>query len=129
MILQLGSFQFTTNMSYETLERVDGWRWESVPIVGDFPILQFAGKDSPSITFSGDRWEYVATGDQVQTLEDLANETEPLPLTGDSGKFYGFFVIEELRRREEFFRPGQVTGIKSSWTLTLKFYGEKKERL
>ena len=100
-----------------------------MPIVGDFPILQFAGKDTPSITFSGDWWNYRASGDEVQTLEDLANETEPMPLTGDNGRFYGFFVIEQLRRRESFFRPGQVTGIKSEWTLTLKFYGEKKERL
>ena len=129
MIVQLGNFQFSTNMSYDVLDRVSGWRWESVPIIGDYPILQFAGKETPSITFSGDWWNYVATGDEVQTLEDLANETEPLPLTSDQGFFYGFFVIESLRRREEFFRPGQHSAIKTEWTLTIKFYGEKKERL
>ena len=129
MIIQLGSFQFSTNMSYETLERTSGWRWEGVPIAGDYPILQFAGKETPSITFSGDRWEYMATGDEVQTLEDLANETEPLAVTDDQGKFHGFWVITSLRGRGEGFRRGQESAIKTSWTLTLKYYGHKKERI
>lgn len=129
MIIQLGSFQFSTNMSYDTLERVAGWRWEGVPIAGDYPILQFAGKETPSITFSGDWWNYVAKGDEVQTLEDLANETEPLAVTDDQGKFHGFWVIESLRGRGEGFRQGQQSAIKTSWTLTIKFYGNKKERI
>ena len=129
MLIQIGNFQFSTNMSYETLERVAGWRWESVPIAGDYPILQFAGKETPSITFSGDWWHYVATGDEVQTLEDLGNETEPLALTGDNGHFYGFWVIESLRRRESIFRAGQHSAVKTGWTMTLKFYGNKKERI
>ena len=116
-------------MSYETLERASGWRWEGVPIAGGYPILQYSGQDSPSITFSGDRWEYMATGDEVQTLEDLANETEPLAVTDDQGKFHGFWVIESLRRRGEGFRRGQESAIKTSWTLTLKFYGHKKDRI
>lgn len=128
MIIQLGQFQFSTEMGYETLERAANWRWEEVPVVGDSPILQFAGAEASTITFSGTWWNYVATGDDVQTLEDLANETQPLALTGDNGHFYGFWVIEGLRRREAFFRPGQHSALKNEWTLTLKFYGQTKER-
>lgn len=129
MILQLGNFQFRTDFSYDTLERSVGWRWEGVSIAGDYPILQFAGKDTSTVTFSGDWWNYVSNGDEVQTLEDLANMTEPLALTGDNGHFYGFWIIESLRRREEVFRPGQHSAVKTAWTLTIKFYGTKKERI
>ena len=132
MILQLGNFQFEVNnadgISYQTLERAAAWKWEEVPIAGDYPILQLAGKESPTITFNGVWFNYYATTDKVQTIEDLANETQPLALTGDDGHFYGFWVIVSLRRSEEVFRPGQRSAIKTGWTLSLKFYGKTKER-
>lgn len=125
MILQLGQFQFSTQMGYETLERVSQWNWEAVPIAGDTPRLQFARKEAPTLTFSGTWWNYIATGDEVQTLEDLANETQPLALTGDNGHFYGFWVITSLRRQSAFFRPGQHSALQNQWTLSLTFYGNQ----
>lgn len=128
MILQIGNHQFDIDLSYETLERAAAWEWGEVPIVGDYPILQNVRKESPTLTFTGQWFNYVATGDRVQNLEDLGNEGEPLAVTGDTGFFYGFWVIQSLRRAEEVFRPGQHSAIKTQWTLSLKFFGDKKER-
>ena len=128
MIIQLGQHQFDTELGYETLERMSAWRWAEVPIIEDYPILQFAHKEAPTITFSGQYFNYVATGDRVESLEDLGNETEPLPLTGDDGVFYGFWVVTSLRRRESIFRPGQQSAIQNAWTLSLTYYGETKTR-
>lgn len=132
MILQLGNFQFEVHdpngISYQTLERASAWKWEEVPIAGDYPILQLGGKESPTITFNGVWFNYYAATDKVQSIEDLGNETEPLALTGDDGHFYGFWVIVSLRRSEDVFRPGQRSAIKTEWTVSLKFYGKTKER-
>ena len=128
MLLQLGDFQFDTDLGYETLQRISEWRWAEVPISGDYPILQFAGKETPTITFSGTWFNYDAERDRVQSLEDEANKTQPLALTSDDGKFHGFWVITSIRRNEEFFRPKQRSAIKNDWTLTIAFYGNKKVR-
>ena len=125
MILQIGTVQFSTHMSYQDLERVTRWRWEEVPVVGFTPQLQYAGKDAPTMTFSGTRWEYTSESDVVEQFETLADEQKPLPLTGDTGRYYGLWTIVELRRNGEIFRPGQHSAIKTGWTLTLKFYGER----
>ena len=128
MLVQIGSHQFDTDLGYETLDRVSEWRWQPVNIVGDTPILQYSGKDAPTITFDGQWYNYVGDADKVQSLEDLADESEPLALTDDRGKFHGFWVIKSLRRREAFFRPGQATGIQTDWTLSLVYYGKTKDR-
>ena len=129
MILQIGNHQFDVDMSYETLERVSTWEWSEVAIVGDYPILQNVRKSAPTISFTGLWFNYVATGDRVQDLEDLANTGEPLSVTSDQGFFFGFWVIESLRRSEAVFRPGQHSAIKNEWTLSLKFFGNTKERV
>ena len=128
MIIQLGNLQFSTDMGYETLDRVYAWQWAEVPIVGDYPILQFAYKEAPTITFEGTWYNYVAIKDEVQKLVNMGNESEPLPLTSDQGVFYGFWVIKSLSRQEEFFRPKQHSAIKNAWTMTIAFYGNTKTR-
>ena len=129
MILQIGNHQFDVDMSYETLERAASWEWGEVSIVGDYPILQNVRKHAPTLSFTGQWFNYVATGDRVQALEDMANEGEPLSVTSDQGFFYGFWVIESLQRNEAVFRPGQHSAIKTEWTLVLKFYGQTKDRV
>ena len=128
MILQLGGeIQFSTHHSYEILSRMTAWRWEEVQIVGSTPLLQYAGKNSPTLTFSGTRWEYTAQGDAVEQFETLADSAKPFPLTGDTGRYYGLWTITELRRDEEIFRPGQISAVSTAWTLTLKYYGERPD--
>ena len=86
-----------------------------MPIVGDYPILQNVRKEAPTLTFTGQWFNYVATGDRVQNLEDLGNEGEPLAVTGDTGFFYGFWVIQSLREvRRRFFVPVSIPQSKRS---------------
>ena len=127
IILQIGEVQLSTHMSYETLSRITSWRWEEVPIIGSTPLLQYGGKDAATITFSGTRWEYTDVGDALEQFETLADSREPQPLTGDSGRYYGLWTITELRRDEEIFRPGQISAVKTGWTITLKYYGERPD--
>ena len=127
MILQIKDFQFSVNMSYETLQRAMGWRWEEVKIVGTTPKLQFAGKDSPAMTFEGTWWNYSATGDNVASIESLADAGEPLSVTGDNGFYYGKWVITRITRAEEFFRPGQHSSIKTVFTISMKFHSDSPD--
>lgn len=127
MVLQIGSHQFEVNFSYETLERMTRWRWEEVPIIGSTPLLQYSGKDSPTMTFRGTWFNYTANNDRVQSIEALADEAEPLAVTGDQGFFYGTWVITGLQRNEEIFRPGQHSAIRTDWIISMKYYGESPD--
>lgn len=130
MIIQIGSLQFETlsadAFSYHQLERNSNWKWAEVPIVESTPLLQYEGKGAPTIDFSGTLIEYHATRDRIQSIEDLADTKEPLAVTGDDGTFYGFFVIVSVRRNETIHRPNQRVGVQTEWTVSLKFYGNRK---
>ena len=64
----------------------------------------------------------------MQDIEDIANETQPLYLTDDQGKAYGFWVIEKFSVLGKFFRYGQEAPIKNAWTLEIKYHGENGDR-
>lgn len=132
MIIQIGPAQFETlsadAFSYHQLERMSQWRWEEVPIIENTGILQFAGKDNPTMTFSGTLIEYHAERDRLKSIEDLADEKQPLAVTGDDGTFYGFYVITALRENGTIYRPGQRTAVMTEWTISIQFYGNKKEQ-
>ena len=124
MILQLGDLQFETDTSYDELQRATGWRWEEIPILGELPVLHFSHIEAPTLRFKGTWWNYVATGNKMTDIEDIANEKKPLYLTDDQGKAYGFWVIEKFSVLGKFFRYGQEAPIKNAWNLEIKYYGE-----
>lgn len=127
MIVQLGLVQFDVNFGYETLEQTRRWVWSNVDVIGDYPILQFAGKTA-ELSFQGTYYNYVADADAPIQLEELAEAGESHGLTDDLGNFYGFWVITALSRAERFFRAEQKTGLQTRWNLTLQYYGKTKER-
>lgn len=127
MLIQLGQFQFSVKFGYNSLERTRQWEWSEVPIISDDPILQFSGR-TREISFEGTYWEYRGDGDEVEALEQIADNASPLGLTDDRGHFYGFWVISSLSRTERHFRREQKLGLRTDWNLRLKFYGDTKER-
>ena len=122
-ILQIGQHQWGTELGYDQLEKISQWKWPEIPIVGSTPLLHYAGKESPSITFEGTYFNYAAVGDRVESLEALGDAAVPHSVTGENGRFYGFFVVTNLRRLEETFRFGQESAPKNRYSLTLKYYG------
>ena len=123
MILQIGNFQFDIDLSYEMLARVAAFKWDEVPLIGTTPSLQYTGREASTLTFTGQWFNYREQGDRVQTLEDIAAAGEPLAVTGDTGHFYGFWVITSVGRDETVFRPGQHSAVKTEFTIGMKFYG------
>ena len=124
MILQLGEFQFESDMSYEQLQRETAWQWEEIPILGEFPVLQFSNPKAPMLNINGTWWNYSRNQNRLLDIEVVANEKRPLFLVDDSGNGYGFWVIEKLSAQGSIFRYGQAAPIKNMWTLQLKYYGE-----
>ena len=129
MILVIGSLIFDVDLSYQTLQRATHWRHEEVPIVGTTPLLQYSGKESSVISFQGVWFNYRAKGDRVESIEALADAGEPLSVTHDSGEYLGLWVITGLVRDSEIFRPGQVSGIRTAFTISMKYYGETPDPL
>ena len=129
MILVIGSLTFDVDLSYQTLQRATQWRHEEVPIVGTTPLLQYSGKNPPTLEFRGTWWNYRSKGDRVESIEALADAGEPLSVTHDSGEYLGLWVITGLVRDSEVFRPGQVSGIRTDFTISMKYYGETPDPL
>ena len=123
MIIQLGNFQFSiSNVSYDAIQRATRWKWAEVPIVGSVPSLQYVGKESPTINISGTMFNYIARGDEIQALKNLADTTDPLQLTGDDGVFYGYFVIKSISEQHSVFRAKQTSPVKNEWSMELIFH-------
>ena len=124
MIVQIGSFQFNIEASYDTLSKESSWEWAEIGILENAPSLQLTGKAAERITLSGTFFNYEKTGDYAESLYDLADAGEALGLTDDSGVFYGFWVVESLKRTGTIFRKEQEAAIKTTWELSLKKYGD-----
>ena len=126
MIIQIGDHQWNVNFGYNALEWTRSYTWAGVPILGNYPNLQFTAK-SREIAFSGAYWNYVADADAPADIEAIADEAKPMGMTDDLGNFYGYWVIVSITKSEEHFRPGQKTGLRTEFDVRMRYYGEEAE--
>lgn len=126
VMMKLGSFKFSIyTAAYQQLTRTYGWVWGSTNRFGNTSILQYTGKDNPTINLPGviyPEFENVGT-EQIKELVALGDAAKPHLMTSGLGDVMGYWVVTGLRETEDKHIAAGIP-IKQTFSLDLKFYGQ-----
>ncbi|MBD59030.1 MAG: oxidoreductase [Citromicrobium sp.] len=124
MLLALGQFTFEIGTAaFLELSRRREWRHEAGDRIGVAPAYQALGPGAEPISLTG----IVAPGisgkhSALDTLEEMGDANEALPLVDARGRIYGQFVITALdRKTTEFLGTGEAR--RADFTLELTRVG------
>ncbi len=109
MMMSFGTFVFSmSTAAYQELQRQQAWRYGAGERVGARAALQFLGPGEDTIQLAGlIAPELTGTRASLDTLRDLADGGEALPLVDGAGKVYGNYVIQQLAETSSlFFKDG-----------------------
>lgn len=105
MLMSLGMFAFEIGtLPYQELQRRTDWRHASTSRVGVRAARQFLGPGEDRISLSG--WiapEFAGDPVSLETLRELGDQGEALPLVDGRGNVFGAFVIVGVDERQGYF--------------------------
>ena len=106
-MMTLGTFVFSLpTLAYQQLQRSNEWRHPGSDRVHARPAYQFVGTGEETIQLSGAVAKELTAGEpSLNTLRDLAEDGNPLPLVDGRGYVYGAFVIKTLSETQGLFFP------------------------
>lgn len=129
MMMILGVYRFcVSNASYQSLKRQTEYKWQEVGRIGAEPALQFTGKGLETIELEGVIYPQFKGGlRQVTLMRAEAGLGTPLMLISGNGFAFGKWCIASVSENQSvFLKDGSPRKIE--FTMTLKKYGEDKER-
>ena len=119
-MMTLGTFVFSLpTLAYQQLQRSNEWRHPASERVGTRPAHQYVGPGEETIELSGTVAKELTAGEpSLNTLRDLAEVGQPLPLVDGRGYVYGAFVIKSINETQTlFFKDGAARGLEFSLSL------------
>lgn len=120
MLMSLGMFGFELpTLAYDRLARSTDWRHAQTQRLGARPARQFLGPGDDTFRLAGCLAPEVA-GDRfaLQTLRDMGDEGEALPLVDGSGVVHGLFFIVRVDEEQQAFLQDGVAR-KTDFTIEL----------
>jgi len=119
-MMTLGTFVFSLpTLAYQQLQRSNEWRHAASERVHARPAHQYVGPGEETIELSGTVAKELTAGEpSLNTLRDLAEDGQPLPLVDGRGYVYGAFVIKGISETQTlFFKDGAARGLEFSLSL------------
>lgn len=120
MMMTLGTFVFSLpTLAYQQLQRQNEWRHAASERVGARAAHQYVGPGEETIDLSGTIAPELTDGEiSLNTLRDLAEDGQPMPLVDGRGYVYGAYVIKSISEGKTlFFRDGAARKIEFSMSL------------
>lgn len=135
-MLKVGPFVFSiSSAAYQTLQRVDHYRWVGIERIGNELASQFMGPGERTITLTGVVYTLFDAGRapvnpgavvgirQIDQIRGVADMATPLMVTDGMGMTYGRWVILNVKETKSgFFDHGAPR--KQEFDLTMRFYGK-----
>lgn len=135
--MKLGPFVFSINTAaYQTLQRQDSYRWQSVDVIGSELAHQYTGPGERTLSLQGVVYTHydagrqpfssdvVGTG-QIDSLRGVADSGAPMILTDGRGRAYGRWIVTSLSNKESIFFDNGAPK-KQEFDLSLTFYGNRR---
>ncbi|UXC90116.1 phage tail protein [Sphingobium sp. RSMS] len=100
-LMALGMFLFQIpTLAYDELQRKTDWRFAMASRVGTRDAAQFLGVGDETVSLSGSVYAEISDGRvSLDTLREMGNAGEALPLVGGDGTVFGNFIIRSLDER------------------------------
>lgn len=123
-MMGLGPYRFSLNTAaYQSLERMDEYRWQSQDRIGRHPAMQYIGAGHTTVTLDGVIYPHFRGGlGQIQAMRGAAILGTPLVLVSGGGRIFGFFVILSVEETQTVFLANGAPR-KQEFAITLKSYG------
>ena len=126
VMLLLGNFAFSVNTAaYNQLAREASWNWSEQARIGQQSLLQYTGKNGRTVRIEGESHAFFGKSgtEAVNTLYELADQTEPQLLVSGVGDVLGWWVVVHFSDTTDRFLPGGGHRNKK-WSLELKHYAD-----
>jgi len=109
-LMALGMFVFEiSSLAYGELQRRADWRHARSARIGARDATQFVGPGEETICLQGSVFTEIADGPaSIDTLREMADQGEALPLVNGDGVVLGTFVITALDERQRAFHDNGV---------------------
>ena len=132
--MKYGPFVFSINTAaYQTLQRQDSYRWQTVEVIGTELAHQYMGPGERTISLSGIVFTHYDAGrapfspqvvgtEHINSLRGVADAGSPMMLTDGRGRSYGRWVVTALSNSETIFMDNGAPK-KQEFDLSLRFYG------
>ena len=100
-LMALGMFLFQIpTLAFDELQRKTDWRFAMSGRVGTRDAAQFLGVGDETVSLSGSVYAEISDGAvSLDTLRDMANTGEALPLVSGAGAVFGNFIIRSIDER------------------------------
>jgi len=104
-LMALGLFVFEiSTLAYRELQRRTDWRHARTSRIGARDATQFVGPGEETICLQGAVYTEIADGPaSLETLREMADQGEALPLVAGDGTVLGTYVITALDERHVVF--------------------------
>ncbi|WP_310606949.1 phage tail protein [Buttiauxella brennerae] len=134
-MMSLGDFHFNVDdATYQSIQRTLSWRWSEQQRFGQRDMLQYTGKATPSIAFSGEVYTdnqrlttkidkmFVGTR-PIKELSEIGDSETPQILISGTGDILGYWVVTDFSDTADHFL---LAGIPKhqQFTMTIKYYGD-----
>ncbi|AYN26400.1 phage tail protein [Buttiauxella sp. 3AFRM03] len=134
-MMTLGDFNFNIDdATYQSIQRSLSWRWVEQQRFGQRDSLQYTGKSTPVISFSGEVYTdnrrispqlskmFVGT-QPVNELSLLGDVATPKLLISGTGEILGYWVVSEFSDTADRFLMAGIPK-HQQFTMTIKYYGD-----
>lgn len=132
-LIALGEFRFAVDTAtFDQLEQLYEWRWESNAIIDEYPAHQYVGPDTPEITFRGTVYPSLVARmgtandppiRQIAALREQANRGVPLDLVDGMGRVWGLWVILRIEETQHAHLANSAPR-EQQYRVTIRFFGE-----
>ncbi len=129
VMLALGGYRFSVDTAaYQTLRRVNEYRWPAQDRIGREPARQYVGPGNQTVELDGIIYPHYRGGlGQLDTMRTEAGKGAPLMLVASAdarkGTVLGRWVIERIEETQSAHLPGGAPR-KVAFRLALAYYGE-----
>jgi phage protein U len=129
MMMILGAYRFCiSNAAYQSLARSTEYKWEEQKRLNNEPAMQYTGAGAEIITLEGEIYPQFKGGlRQVSAMRLQAGLGLSLMLISGNGTAFGRWCITSINETQTFFLK-DGTARKIAFSLTLKKYGEEKQK-
>jgi phage protein U len=134
-MMTIGDFNFNIDdATYQSIQRSLSWRWVEQQRFGQRDSLQYTGKSTPTISFSGEVYTdnrrislqlskmFVGT-QPINELSLLGDVTMPKLLISGTGEILGYWVVTEFSDTADRFLMAGIPK-HQQFTMTIKYYGD-----
>lgn len=134
-MMTLGEFNFNIDeATYQTIQRSLSWRWAEQQRFGQRDTLQYTGKATPSISFSGEVYtdnqritpkisEIFVGTKPIKNLVSIGETATPQILISGIGEILGYWVVTEFSDTADRFLMAGIPK-HQQFTMTIKYYGD-----